>query len=70
MSQSRLKYLIQYLEEVEPLLQKERQSASFGTKLVLSLNGVDPSLLTQLLDPTCRAKCSNILYDTVHIYFT
>jgi hypothetical protein len=57
-------YLIQYLKWVEPLLQKESGSASFGTKVVPSLNGMDPSFLwTQLLDPTCRAKCSNILHD-------
>ena len=55
-------YLIQYLEGVEPLLQKESGSASFGAKMVPFLNGVDLSLLNQVLDPTCRAKCSNILH--------
>ncbi len=37
---------------VELLLQKESGSANFGAKLVPSLNGVDLSLQTQLLDPT------------------
>jgi hypothetical protein len=37
-------YLIQYLEGVEPLLQKESRSASFGAKVVPSFNGVDLSL--------------------------
>ncbi len=55
--------MIQYLEGVELLLQKESGSASFGTKVAPSLNGVDTSLRTQLLDPACRAKCSNILHD-------
>ncbi len=48
---------------MEPLLHKESGLASFGTKVAQSLNGVDPSLRTQLLDDTCRAKCSNILND-------
>jgi hypothetical protein len=34
-------YFIQYLKGLEPLLQKESGSASFGTKVVPSLNGVD-----------------------------
>jgi len=37
-------YLIQYLEGVEPLLQKKSGSASFGSKVAPSFNGVDLSL--------------------------
>jgi hypothetical protein len=37
-------YLIQYLEGVELLLQKESGSASFGFKVAPSFNGVDLSL--------------------------
>jgi len=51
------------LEGVELLLQKESGSAIFGAKVAPSLNGVDPSLWTQLLNPACTAKCSNILHD-------
>ncbi len=40
--------MIQYLTRAEPLLQKESQSASFGTKLVPSLNGVDPSFMNSV----------------------
>jgi hypothetical protein len=42
---------------------KGKQISQFWHKVVPSLNGVDPSLYTQLLDPTSRAKCSNILHD-------
>jgi hypothetical protein len=58
-------YLIQEYLEGEPLLQNESGSASFGAKVVPSLNGVDLCLWTQLLDPTCRKKCSNILHDSL-----
>jgi hypothetical protein len=44
------------LEEVELLFYQNGGSASFGTKMVLSLNGVDPG-------STRRAKCTNILHD-------
>ncbi len=39
-------YLIQYLKGVELLLQKESGSASFGTKVAPSLNGVDLSFMS------------------------
>ncbi len=38
-------------------------SASFGAKMVLSLNGVDPSCMNSITGSTCGAKCSNILHD-------
>jgi hypothetical protein len=34
-----------------------------GAKMVLSLNGVDPSCMNSITGSTCRAKCSNILHD-------
>ncbi len=37
---------------MELLLQKESGLACFGGKVAPSLNGVDPSLCTHLLDPT------------------
>ncbi len=41
-------YLIQCLKGVEPLLQKESGSASFGAKVAPSLNGVDPSFVNSV----------------------
>ncbi len=41
-------YLTQYLEGVEPLLQKESGLASFGAKVVPSLNGVDLSFVNSV----------------------
>jgi hypothetical protein len=38
-------------------------SARFGTKMVLSLNGVDLGCMNPINGSTCRAKCSNILHD-------
>ncbi len=38
-------------------------SASFGSKMALSLNGVDPSCMKSITGSTCRAKYSNILHD-------
>ncbi len=55
--------LIQYLKGVEPLLQKESGSASFGVKVVPTLTGVDPSFANSVTVSACRAKCSNILHD-------
>ncbi len=40
--------------------------ASFGAKMVLSLNGVDPGCMNSTTGSTCRAKCSNILHDIVN----
>ncbi len=51
------------LERVELLFHQKGGSASFGTKMALSLNGVDPSHMSSITGFTCRAKCSNILHD-------
>jgi len=48
---------------VEPLLQKESGSASFGVKVLPSLTGVNPSFMNSVTVSACRAKCSNILHD-------
>ncbi len=53
----------QVLEGVELLFHQKGGLASFGTKMVLSLNGVDPSCMNSITGFTCRAKCSNILHD-------
>ncbi len=45
---------------VEPLLQKESRSASFGAKVAPSLNGADLSFVNSVTGSACRAKCSNI----------
>ena len=54
------------LEGVELLLHHKGGLASFGTKMVLSLNGVDPGCMNQITWSTCRAKCSNILHDQLY----
>jgi hypothetical protein len=41
-------YLMQYLKGVELLLQKESGLASFGAKVVPSLNGVDLSFMNSV----------------------
>jgi hypothetical protein len=41
---------------------QKSESASFGTKMALSLNGVDPGCMNPITGSTCRAKCSNILH--------
>ncbi len=51
-------------EGVELLFHQKGGSASFGTKMALSLNGVDPSCMNLITGSACRAKCSNILHDT------
>jgi hypothetical protein len=51
------------LEGVELLFHQKGGSASFGTKIALSLNGVDPGCMNPITGSTCRAKCSNILHD-------
>jgi hypothetical protein len=58
MSQSRL-------GKPDPDLEGVGGSASFGAKMVLSLNGVDPGCMNPITGSTCRAKCSNILHDTM-----
>ncbi len=65
MSRSRSRIPDPVFRGVEPLLQKESGLASCGANVAPSLNGVDLSLGTQLLDPTCRAKCSSILHDSL-----
>ncbi len=51
------------LEGVELLSHQKGGSASFGAKMVLSLNGVDPGCMNSITGSTCRAKWSNILHD-------
>jgi hypothetical protein len=60
-------YWIRSLEGVELLLQKESGSASFGAKVVLSLNGADPSYMNSVTGSACREKCSNILLDRAYL---
>ncbi len=48
MRQSRSRILDTVLEGVEPLLQKESGSASFGAKVVPSKNEVDPSFVNSI----------------------
>jgi hypothetical protein len=64
MSQSRSGKLDPDLEGVELLFHQKGGSASFGAKMVLCLNGVDPGCMNPITGSTCRAKCSNILHDT------
>ncbi len=52
------------LEGVELLFHQKGGSASFGAKMALSLNGVDPSCMNSIVGSTCRAKRSNILNDS------
>jgi hypothetical protein len=65
MSQPRSSKLDPYLEGVEMLFYQKGGSASLGAKMVLSLNGVDPGCMNSITGSTCRAKCSNILHDTL-----
>jgi hypothetical protein len=51
------------LEGVELLFHQKGGSASFGAKMALSLNGVDPDCMNPITGSTSRAKCSNILQD-------
>jgi len=66
MSQSRSGKADPDLEGVELLFHQKGGSASFGTKMVLSLNGVDPGCMNPITGSTCRAKSSNILHDILH----
>jgi hypothetical protein len=50
----------QDLEGVELLFQQIGGSASFGEKMVLSLNEVDSGCMNPITGSFCRAKCSNI----------
>ena len=47
------------LEGVELLFHQNGGSASFGAKMVLSLNGVDPGCMNPITESTCTAKCLN-----------
>ncbi len=51
------------LEGVELLFHQKGESASFGAKMALSLNGVDPGCMNPITGSTFRVKCSNILHD-------
>jgi hypothetical protein len=51
------------LEGVELLFHQKSGSASFGAKMALYFNGVDPGCMNQIAGSTCRAKSSNILHD-------
>jgi hypothetical protein len=62
--------LIQYLNGVELLFHQKGRSASFGSKMALSLNGVDLGYMNSITGSTCRAKCSNILHDISKIVIT
>jgi hypothetical protein len=55
------------LEGVELLFHQKGGSASFGTKIALSLNGVDPGCMNPIAGSTCRAKYSNILHDNRYL---
>ncbi len=52
------------LEGAQLLFHQKGGSASFGTKIALSLNGVDPGCMNPITGSTCRAKCSNIFHDS------
>ncbi len=51
------------IKGVDPLVQRESRSASFGAKVAPSLQRVDPSFMNSVTGSVCRAKCSNILQD-------
>ncbi len=47
------------LEGVELLFHQKGGSASFGAKVALSLNRVDPSCMNSITESTCTTKCLN-----------
>jgi hypothetical protein len=49
------------IKGVESLVQRESGSASFGTKVVPSLQRADPTFMNSVTGSVCIAKCSNIL---------
>ncbi len=53
MSQSRSGKLDLDLEGVELLFHQKGGSGSFGAKMVLSLNGVDPGCMNPITESTC-----------------
>ncbi len=54
--------MIQYLKGVEPLLQKESGLASFGAKVVPSLNGVDSSFMNPVAGSYLYSQVLKISY--------
>ncbi len=52
------------LEGVELLFPQKGGSTSFGTKMALSLNGVDLGCMNSITGSACRAKCSNISHNS------
>ncbi len=48
---------------MELLFHQKGGSASFGAKMALSLNGVDPGCMNPITGSTSGAKFSNILHD-------
>jgi hypothetical protein len=62
MSQSGSVKLDPDLNGVELLLHQKGGSASFGVKMVLSLNRVGPGCMNSITGSTCRAKSSNIIH--------
>ncbi len=59
MSQSGSGKLDPVLEGVELLFHQKGESASFGAKMAMSLNGGDPGCMNSITGSTC----SNILHD-------
>jgi hypothetical protein len=45
----------------------KRISLVLGTKVALFLNEAHPSFMNSVTGSTCRAKCSNILHDSIYI---
>ncbi len=64
MSQSGSDKLDPDLEGVELLFHQKGGSASFGTKMALSLSRVDPGCMNPITGSAYRAKCSIILHDS------
>jgi hypothetical protein len=58
------------LEGGDKLFHQKGGSTSFGAKMVLSLNGVDPGCRNSIIGSTCRAKCSDILHDIADKYLS
>jgi hypothetical protein len=56
------------LEGLELLFHQKGGSASFGTKMALSLSGVYLGSMNSITGSTCRAKCSNILHDIINSF--
>jgi hypothetical protein len=63
MSRSGLGKLNPDIEGSGLLFHQKGGSASFGAKMVLSLNGVDLGCMNPITVSTYRAKCSNILHN-------